>query len=304
MASTPSKTAPAKSAPVEEAPAVTPITIERTEYPTLWDALAAFQAHLPSIRKGQTARIPGKEGKTGYSYDYADLTDVSEVVLPRLGAVGLAWLTSLDTNEQGNLVLRWELVHGGSGDARTGTIPVGRVGQDWQGIGSAITYARRYALTAATGVAPGGDDNDGADGIAGARAGAEPRREQAVPKQEYLPAGLYDLGGLTDVEAVRALFRRARVAGHLPLLVLDGDKEVPLGQWLTDLGNTLAAPAEQDKAAEAPDAPAPDADGGTDADAAEAAAVAAHEAALAAAEREEAVAHLAEQAVLDNEAGR
>ncbi|WKW87084.1 ERF family DNA pairing protein [Microbacterium phage Nicole72] len=254
------------------------------EYPTLWHALAAFQRTLPSIRKGQTATVTRKDGGQGYSYDYADLTDVSEVVLPALGAVGLAWHTSLDT-EDGNLVIRWELVHGPSGDSRTGTIPVGRTGQDWQGIGSAITYARRYALTAATGVAPGGDDNDGADGRAGASAGTPPRRE-VQQKPEYLPAGLYDLGGLTDAESVRVLFRRARVAGHLPLLVLSGENEVPLGQYLTDLGQSLADAAKQDAAAEAPNDAAPAEQSQDDADAAEAAAVAAHEAELAKAEAE------------------
>jgi len=249
-------------------------TPETAQHANLWDALAAFQRTLPSIRKGQTAVVTGKEGRQGYSYDYADLTDVSEVVLPALAAQGLAWFTALDTNDAGNLTLRWELVHGASSDSRTGVIPVGRAGQDWQGIGSAITYARRYALTAATGVAPGGDDNDGADGRAGASAGAQPKAE---PKTEYLPAGLYDLGSLTDVEATRVMFRRARMAGHLPLVVLgpDGDP-IPFGKYLTDLGTLLGQ--------EAPSDPAPAEQSQDDADAAEAAAVAAHEAALAAQE--------------------
>lgn len=243
--------------------------IQPAEHPTLWHALAAFQRTLPSVRKGQTAKVQRKDGGTGYEYDYADLTDVSEVVLPALAAEGLAWHTSLDTREDGTLILRWELVHGASSDSRTGSIPVGRAGQDWQSIGSAITYARRYALTAATGVAPGGDDNDGKD----ARAGGSPKREEA-PKQEYLPAGLYDLGSLIDLEATRVMFRRARAAGHLPLLVLDaGGDAVPFGKFLTDLGITLSA--------EAPDAPAPAEQSQDDGDAAEAAAVAAHEAELA-----------------------
>lgn len=287
---TTSKTAP-KAAPAADT--IMDAVSAPTEHPTLWHALAAFQRNLPSIRKGQTATVNRKDGGPGYSYDYADLTDVSEVVLPALAAQGLAWITSLDTREDGTLVLNWELVHGASADSRVGTIPVGRAGQDWQSIGSAITYARRYALTAATGVAPGGDDNDGKD----ARAGGTPQRDTA-PKQEYLPAGLYDLGGLTDVESTRVMFRRARAAGHLHLLVLQGDDgdAVPLGKYLTDLGITLGQ--------EAPDAPAPAEQSQDDADAAEAAAVAAHEAELAAAaERADAQAHLTEQRALDNEAG-
>lgn len=236
------------------------------QHANLWDALAAFQRTLPSVRKGNTATVNRKDGGTGYSYDYADLTDVSEIVLPALAEQGIAWHTSLDTRDDGTLIIRWELVHGASGDSRYGIIPVGRSGQDWQSIGSAITYARRYALTAATGVAPGGDDNDGKD----ARAGGAPKQE-AAPKQEYLPAGLYDLGSLIDVDATRVMFRRARMAGHLPLLVLDADGDaVPFGKFLTDLGTTLAA-----ETPEAPEAPKTEE---MDAEAAEAAEVAAHEA--------------------------
>jgi hypothetical protein len=241
------------------------------KYDTLADALAGFQATLPTVAKGQTARIPGKEGKTGYSYDYADLTDVSEAVLPSLARVGLAWTTAIDTAENGAIVLKWELMHGASDTSLSGSVPVGRAGQDWQSLGSSITYARRYTLLAVTGVAPGGDDNDGE----GARAGSDPNRQAApnggtpVPRQaDPLPAGLYDLAALTTKDATLAMFRKAKAAGHLALVVGVPNPDtgeidsVEFGQYLITLGKSFPPTAEE----------------------AEAAAVAAHEAEVAAQE--------------------
>jgi hypothetical protein len=226
-------------------------------------ALAEFQKNLPSVAKGQTARIPGKDGKQGYNYDYADLTDVSQAVIPALAAQGLAWTTALDMAENGNLVIRWALMHGASGESLTGTVPVGRAGEQWQTLGSAITYARRYALIAATGVAPGGDDNDGA----GATAGAAPDRDRQRPAPPApierpaanLPVGLYDLATLTNREATLAMYRMGKAAGHLGLMVGVADEQgtitsMEFGQYLIDLGKKFAEtepdPAESAEEAE------------------------------------------------------
>ncbi|AWY05300.1 ERF family ssDNA binding protein [Microbacterium phage MementoMori] len=251
---TPEKAAPATAA--EEEPTEEPEP-EEERYDGFAQALAAFQRRLPTVAKGNRGTIPGKDGKQGYSYDYADLTDVSEVVLPLLGAVGLSWHAALDT--VGNqIVLRWELLHGDSNSGRTGTLPIGSPGANWQNLGSSITYARRYALCAATGVAPGGDDDDAAASVAGMSGHAPAQRQQApveVPKAERLPAGLYDLSEMKDLEAVRAVFRKARAAGHLGLLIGVPDasgtvSEMAFGEYLTRAGEALTpAPGE------APDEP-------------------------------------------------
>ncbi|QDH93101.1 ERF family ssDNA binding protein [Microbacterium phage Margaery] len=282
----------AKAAPKPEttAPATDPTPPEETapeEETQTFDgfaqALAAFQRRLPTVAKGNRGTIPGKDGKQGYSYDYADLTDVSEVVLPLLGAVGLSWHAALDT--MGNqIVLRWELLHGDSGTGRTGTLPIGAPGANWQNLGSSITYARRYALCAATGVAPGGDDDDAAASVAGmsgnapAQRNAPPRQSPVeVPKAERLPAGLYDLAALKTLEEVRDVFRKARAAGHLGLLVGVPDasgtiEEMPFGEFLTRAGNALTpAPGEAPEEAPEPETP----------EEAERRAIAEHEASLA-----------------------
>lgn len=126
---------------------------------TLAEALAAFQANLPQVTKGETARVATKDGGQ-YSYDYADLADLSPVVLPALGRVGLSWSCKPQVDKQGRFVLRYKLRHV-SGEQDTGKYPLPN-GVPAQQLGSAITYGRRYCLLAVTGVAPAdGSDDDG-----------------------------------------------------------------------------------------------------------------------------------------------
>jgi len=118
---------------------------------TLASALAAFQAALPAVHKGATGQVPGKR-----SYKYADLSDLSAVVLPLLAAQGLSWMTMPTYDEAGRFVLQYELLHT-SGEKRTGTYPL-PTGTAWE-VGSALTYGRRYTLSAVTGVAADEDDD-------------------------------------------------------------------------------------------------------------------------------------------------
>lgn len=114
-------------------------------------ALAAFQAELPGVEKGATGQVPG-----GRPHKYADLADLSLAVLPLLGKHGLAW-TTMPTVEDGRFVLRYELMHE-SGQSRIGCYPLPENADAWK-IGSALTYGRRYLLSAVTGVAADEDDD-------------------------------------------------------------------------------------------------------------------------------------------------
>jgi len=117
----------------------------------LGDGLAAFQKALPKIAKGNTA-----DAGT-YKFKYADLADISAAVLPLLGEHGLSFSARPTLDEGGRFVLAYELLHV-SGESRTGAYPLPPSGSPQQ-IGSAITYARRYALCAVTGVAADEDDD-------------------------------------------------------------------------------------------------------------------------------------------------
>lgn len=126
------------------------------DHKSLAEALAAFQAEIPSIKKGNTAKVATKTG-ANFAYSYADLTDVTEKAFPLLSKHGLSF-TASPTLDGERFVLAYKLLHT-SGEFETGKYPLPMNGTP-QEFGSAITYARRYALTAITGIAPGGDDDD------------------------------------------------------------------------------------------------------------------------------------------------
>jgi hypothetical protein len=127
--------------------------------PYLNTALAAVQAEWPTVAKTRKAEIEGRDGKKGYDYGYADLADCSEAVLPLLGKHGLAF-TAWPTMVGGKFVLLYKLKHS-SGESETGTWPLPSDSTP-QKIGGLLTYYRRYALCAVTGIAPKGDDDDAA----------------------------------------------------------------------------------------------------------------------------------------------
>ena len=118
---------------------------------TLAEALAQLQGHLPRVAKTN----PGQAGAAKYLY--ADLTDVSEAILPLMAKLGLSF-TACPTIWTDQFVLAYQLLHTG-GEAVSGWYPLPANGSPQQ-IGAAITYARRYTLCAVTGLAPGGDDDD------------------------------------------------------------------------------------------------------------------------------------------------
>jgi hypothetical protein len=130
-----------------------------TDHPNLASALAAVQAELPKISKGETAKVDMKGGGS-YTYRYADLADISDAVLPLLGRNGLAFTTCPTVNAAGTFVLDYRLRHT-SGETVGGEYPLATQGGP-QAQGSLITYARRYTLCAVTGVAPEDDDGQAA----------------------------------------------------------------------------------------------------------------------------------------------
>jgi hypothetical protein len=154
--------------------------------PNLNAALAAFQSELPRAAKDNTAKVPTKSGGS-YSYSYADLSDLSPLILPLLGKHELAWSTC-PTVVDGRFVLRYALRHS-SGECLEGDWPLPAPSSSAQELGSAVTYARRYTLCAVTGVAPGKDDDDAA---------ATSHRRQPSAGRRSAPQDDYDPGPSPD----------------------------------------------------------------------------------------------------------
>jgi hypothetical protein len=119
----------------------------------LTKALVKAQADFKSVMKTKTARMGS------YTYTYADLADIVEAVRPSLGVCGLAY-TQSPTIAGGLPALTTTLLHE-SGEWISDTMLLFIAKDDAQGQGSAITYARRYALAAVLGIVTE-DDDDGA----------------------------------------------------------------------------------------------------------------------------------------------
>jgi hypothetical protein len=92
-----------------------------------------------------------------FKSSYADLQSVWDAIREPLAANGLAVVQTTDTNEAGQLQLVTTLMHS-SGQWIQGRFPILPLKQEPQAIGSATSYARRYALAALVGVYQTDDD--------------------------------------------------------------------------------------------------------------------------------------------------
>ena len=114
-------------------------------------AFVAAQAELTNPPKKSKAN-------TGtYSYTYADLPAIIDHVRPVLAKHGLG-ISQDVLMEDGRLLIRTRIIHSSGECLEFGPL-AGSVGGEWRSIGSGITYARRYALAAALGIAADEDDD-------------------------------------------------------------------------------------------------------------------------------------------------
>lgn len=175
-----------------------PVTIE--------DALWMLQAELPVVARTKTARIPGREGKQGYSYEYADLADVMAALKPLFARFGFSFTCHPQLRADGQgYELQGVLRHNMTGESINGSLPI--AGRSPQDLGSAITYARRYLLGCLTGIITD-DDDDGAMATH-----SEPTTEQLLDRLDALARGQG-----TDRDSITAKWREQH--GGIPAAVL------------------------------------------------------------------------------------
>jgi hypothetical protein len=117
-------------------------------------ALAMANARLHDPVKDRTANAGN------YGYRYLSLDTVMEIARPVLSECGLSLVQDV-TVEGSTVKVSTALLHT-SGEALTFGPMCGPTGKDYQGLGSAVTYLRRYSAMAALGLAAAEDDDDGA----------------------------------------------------------------------------------------------------------------------------------------------
>lgn len=117
---------------------------------TLNQALAIAQTQFPLVKK--TDNNPFFKSK------YAGLPSILEVVLPVLHKNGL-FLTQVPISEGDKIGVMTKIIHAETGDELSGSFTMTLSKNDPQGAGSAITYARRYALVSMLGLNVDEDDD-------------------------------------------------------------------------------------------------------------------------------------------------
>ena len=134
-----------------------------------------MQKIATALVKAQKAFGPALKTSTNphFKSKYADLAACIEAVIDALNDNGIALVQQSHHCEDG-VIIETLFIHESGETISGGKFHVVASKQDPQGYGSAMTYARRYALQAACGIAP--EDDDGNRAVAAPRAVEKPSR--------------------------------------------------------------------------------------------------------------------------------
>lgn len=113
--------------------------------------------HIKALSKVQKDLKHAKKDDKGAFGKYADLASVYEVIRKPLVDNGFSYIHSLTTQENGDHFVDTLLMHETGGTFKT-SLPLIINKRDMQGLGSAITYAKRYGISMIVGLASEEDD--------------------------------------------------------------------------------------------------------------------------------------------------
>jgi hypothetical protein len=203
-----------------------PDTMMQPEAPAYENRSASLAKLAEALCKAQGAM----EGATKDSVNphfknrYADLAAVWDAVRKPLAANGLSVIQFPRTVQQG-VEIETTLLHS-SGEFMRDTLWMPCSKNDAQGIGSAITYGRRYALMSVCGIAPVDDDGEAAVASTPRNASPPPPRNSSAHGRELAA----DEPHLID---------NSRPKGTMPKAVAPADKagdaKRKAKEWATDM---------------------------------------------------------------------
>ena len=153
-----------------------------------------------ALVKAQKAFGPALKTSTNphFKKNYADLAACIEAVVDALNANGIALVQQTSDCSDG-VIVETVFVHESGETFSSGRLHVPSTKHDAQGYGSALTYARRYSLMAACGIAP--EDDDGNAATKKKPAIDNNRLSQAIQK---IKEGAYTTDKLRDTFALTA----------------------------------------------------------------------------------------------------
>lgn len=147
--------------------------------------VAAQKAYGPALKTNTNPAFRSR---------YADLSACIEAVIDALNSNGLALAQSCSESVDG-VTVETRFLHVSGEEWSAGRLFIPATKKDAQGFGSALTYARRYSLMAACGIAPEDDDGNGA--CAKPAQAVEPKAATlSVPERMAACSTLDQLGSL------------------------------------------------------------------------------------------------------------
>lgn len=169
----------------------------------IYKALADFQQEVPTIKKNAS----------WYGYKFADLEEITKVINPLLKKHGLGYTQPLDGTN-----LKTTLFHIESGDTIESSVEIPQGVQlakmnEFQVMGSAITYYRRYSLVSILGLVTDEDADAAGEQVNKAHVTPPKPAEEPKPTKEQLDT-IYALAveqGKSD-EEIRAAMGKINTA--------------------------------------------------------------------------------------------
>lgn len=175
-------------------------------------ALLEVSREMPSIKKKSTASI--KTAKASFSYSYADLPHILEIVKPVLEKNNIVVMQDAPAIDENHINIQTLIIHTVSGEwiKSIVTIPVEDNNKsELHGLGSAVTYGRRYALSAALNIASEEDTDGAASQPKGSRVDFDKikvalKTMTIEQSREYYKQVIKDCNSEKQKEAVTAIF--------------------------------------------------------------------------------------------------
>jgi len=155
----------------------------------------------PALRDGNNPHFRSK---------FATLESCIEAVLSSLNKHGIALLQVTSVADNG-VIIETTFLHESGEMLSAGKLFIAAEKQSPQGYGSALTYARRYSLMCACGIAPEDDDGNSAEG------------KRTAPPVASSPAPL--------AVAMQAVAERTAVEGIMDSLAMPEDKRAAAFEW-------------------------------------------------------------------------
>jgi hypothetical protein len=156
-----------------------------------------------ALVKAQMAFGPALKTATNphFRSQYADLASCVEAVMDGLNQNGIAMIQQCSESDTG-VIVETVFIHESGEMLNCGKLHVPAVKHDPQGYGSALTYARRYSLMAACGIAPEDDDGNAAS------------RKTEIKKSEVDESKMADLLAAIEATTTEEDLKKAYVKAY------------------------------------------------------------------------------------------